>query len=98
MHKLQVASAIRKDEIIRNGFFILEKIILNYIGFVSQAQNEVFVSEMGVVLHHVPQDGPRADGDHWLRHIFGVTAQPHSGTAAEQYDFHVPTLLESSRI
>src|SRR5579863_1135977 len=43
---------------------------------------------MCIVFHDMPQHWPRANGNHRLRDIFGITSKPHSCAATEQYDFH----------
>src|SRR5579862_724533 len=57
-----------------------------------KAKNEILVAEMGVILHHVPQNRSRADLHHRLRDIFSISYS-QTLTAAEKNDFHNGCLL-----
>ncbi len=45
---------------------VVEEVVLDHIAAVAEAQDEVLVPEVRVVLHHVPEDRPIADGHHRL--------------------------------
>jgi len=53
-------------EIVGEGFLVVEEVLLDEVGAVPQAEDEVLVAEVGVELHDVPEDGPVADGHHGL--------------------------------
>ncbi len=93
--ELDRATAVRVDEIVEDALVVFEKEVLDRRPAVAQAQDEVLVAEVGVVLHQVPQDGPGADLDERLRDHVRVLAKPHAETAAEKNDFH--SLLTTDR-
>src|SRR5262249_51469749 len=53
-----------------------------------EAEDEILMAEMGIVLHHVPQNGTLVDFHQRLRNILGIFAESHAETAAEEDDFH----------
>jgi len=71
---------------------VREEVVLDHVRAESEAQDEVGVSVVGVVLHHVPQDRAVPDVHHRLRDVLRVLSQPHAETAAEQNDFHAGDL------
>jgi hypothetical protein len=71
-----------QNEVIGSAFVVIEEVILDGVGAMSQAEDKILVPEVGVVLHHVPQDRPVADMHHRLGHIFGI-ANPHALPAAK---------------
>src|SRR6266436_7926093 len=73
----------------------MEEVLLNGIGAVAQAQNEVLVAEMRVILHDVPQNRPVANGNHGLGDIISILPQAHSESAAKDNDFHLRYSLPS---
>src|SRR5262245_55844966 len=56
VEKLKVLAAFPQDKIVGKTFIVVQKIILDEICGVTKAENKVFVSVMGVVLHDVPED------------------------------------------
>ncbi len=67
---------------------VVHEVILDDIGLVSQAKNKILVSKMGVILHHVPQNGAVPDRYHGFWNLLRVLAQPHPLPAAKQDNFH----------
>ena len=61
---------------------------LDDVGLVAEAQHEIAMPVLAVVLHHVPQDRLLADRDHGLGDVLGVVADAGAETAAEQNDLH----------
>src|SRR6185503_5468879 len=59
----------------------------------AEAEDEVLVPEVGVVLHQVPEDRPVADLDHRLGDLAGVLTQARAQPAAEQDHLHVRSSL-----
>ena len=91
-HQLELLPALRQDEVVRQRLGVVQEIVLDDIAAISEAQHEVLVPEVGVVLHHVPQNRPVADGHHRLRHVLSGLPNPHAETAAKQHDLHLRIL------
>src|SRR5258708_36533406 len=73
----------------------MEEVLLNGISAVAQAQNEVLVAEMRVILHDVPQNRPVTNGNHGLGDIISILPQAHSESAAKDNNFHLHYSLPS---
>src|SRR6185369_4800628 len=72
---------------------VAEEELLDHVGLVAEAEDEVLVPEVGVVLHQVPEDRPVADLDHRLGDLAGVLTQARAQPAAEQDHLHVRSSL-----
>src|SRR2546422_3745239 len=70
--KLHSLAAVQEREVIRDALAVLEKVVFDGISAMTEAQDELLVSEVSIVLHEVPENLPVVDGHHWLRHTFGV--------------------------
>src|SRR5207248_8135870 len=66
----------------------VEEELLDHVGVVAEAEDELRVPEVRVVLHQVPEDRAVADLDHRLRDLSRVLAQPGAKAPAEQDDLH----------
>jgi hypothetical protein len=86
--QLDPARAVREHEIVRQALVVIQEIFLDGVALVAEAQDEVGVPEMSVVLHHVPEDGAIPEGHQRLWNFFGIIAQARAETTAEQDDFH----------
>src|SRR5262249_28721937 len=64
------------------------KIMFDRLSLVAETKNEIRVAVMGIVFHHMPEDGHVADFDQRFRDILRMILEPHSKAAAKQYDFH----------
>ena len=69
---------------------VIEEELLDDIRLVAEAQNEVSVTVLAVILHQMPKDRLVADRDHRLRDVFRVIADARAETAAEENCFHGP--------
>ncbi len=78
----------REHEVVRERLLVVEEVVLDDVGLVAQAEDELLVPEVRVVAHHVPQDGPVPDRDHRLGQELRVVPQAQSLAAAEQNDLH----------
>jgi hypothetical protein len=67
----------------------VEKILLDGIGAIAEAQNEILVAEVRVVLHYVPEHWPVADWHHGFGNMVRIFPQAHPKTAAKNDDFHL---------
>ena len=67
---------------------VVEEELLDDVGLVAEAQHEIAVTVLAVILHHVPQDRLMADRDHRLRDALGIFADARAEPAAEQNDLH----------
>ena len=63
--EFDLLAALRPDEIVRDGLIVLQEVILDHVTFVAKTKNEILVAEVGVVLHQVPEDRPRARSAPW---------------------------------
>ena len=86
---LERLAAAAEHEVVRDRLVIAQEIVLDHLGPIAQAEDEVLVPEVRVVAHDVPQDRARADGDHRLGDGFVVFAQAETLASAEQDDLHV---------
>ena len=59
LQQVDLAPALGQDEVVRHALVVLEEELLDLVAAVAEAQDEVLVPEVGVVLHQVPQDRPR---------------------------------------
>ena len=59
--QFELLAAFRQDEVVRQALAVVEEVILDDIAAIAQADDEIVVAVVGVVLHHVPQDRPIAD-------------------------------------
>ena len=75
LHRL---AAVREHEVVGDRLVVVEEVVLDGVGLVAEAEDEVLVPVVGVVAHHVPQDRPVADGHHRLGHGLRELAQPHA--------------------
>ncbi len=80
--------AAGQHEVVGDRLVVVHEVALDVGGAVAEAQDKVLVPVVGVILHQVPQDGARADGDHRLGDGAGVIPDPHSFATAEEDDFH----------
>lgn len=92
-----IVAATLEHEVVRQPLLVLEEVLLDVAGAVAEAEHEIVVPLVGVVLHDVPQDGPRADRHERLRHAVVELVHPHPLSAAEQYDLHHPLLEDRCR-
>src|SRR6267378_3477292 len=86
--EIDLTAALAHDKIVGDGLVILEEVLLDAVGLIAKAQDEVLVAEMRVVSHHVPEDRPVADGDQGLRDGLGIIPESHAEAATEKNDFH----------
>src|SRR5262249_42381141 len=85
---LDLLAEARDDAVAVRGLPIVKKVFLDDVGFVSEAQDEVLVPILAVVLHHVPQDRLMSDRHHGLRNAFRIFANSGPEPTAEQDDLH----------
>src|SRR4029079_18800698 len=87
VQQLQFFRSAGQNKVVGSALIVIKEIILDSVGAMSQAQNEVLVAEVGVVLHHVPQNGPVSDIHHGLGRIFSV-AYPQTLPSAKKNHLH----------
>ena len=92
---IDAGTAVAGGGAVAHRLVVAEKETPDVLGLVAKAQHEVREPEVGVVLHHVPQNWPATDRDHRLADrleagIVGV-AHPQSLPAAEDDDLHRPS-------
>ena len=67
----------------------MTEIILDRLALISEGKDKVFVSELRIILHNVPEDGMCTDINHRLGTKLRLLAKPGAFAAAEYDDFHV---------
>ena len=88
--ELNVAAAVRENEIVGYRFLVREEVVLDRLAPVAEAEDEFGVPPRGVPLHDVPEDRPSSDGDHRLGNPLGCLAHADTEAAAEDHDLHLP--------
>ena len=68
----------------------VEEVLLDDLGPVAEAEDEVVVPPRRIPLHDVPEDRLTADRDHRLRDPLGRLAHADAHPAAEDDDLHAP--------
>jgi len=75
-------------KVVGDALVVVEEVILDDVGLVAEAEDEVLVPVMGVELHQVPHDRPVADRHHGLGNVLAVIAEAKTLAAAEKNNFH----------
>src|SRR6266403_921958 len=91
IHQLDLTTAPGKNEVVGPGLFVVEEVLLDDVSTIPEAEDEVGVTIVSVVLHQVPEDRPMSDLHHWLRNIVTCLSQTHTETTAKDDDLHAPT-------
>ena len=94
---MHVPPAAAEDEVVAEGFLVVEEVPLDGVGAVAEAEDEVLVPVVGVVLHQVPDDRAVADGHHGLGDVFRVVAEAQALAAAEETTFMVRPVRSTVR-
>ena len=66
VQQLKILPALREDEVVRQALAVIQEVVLDDIRAISEAEHEVAMSVVGVVLHDVPQYRAIPDVDHGL--------------------------------
>ena len=90
--KLHLAAKARDDAVGVGLRPEVQEEILDDIGLVAKAQHEVFVAELAVVVHQMPQDRLVADRDHRLGNSLGHIPDAGSEASAKEDRFHLSTV------
>src|SRR5262249_6079301 len=72
---------------------VASEVVLNYICLVTETQDEILVSVMGIILHHMPQNWAIANRHHWLWRCLRIFAHAHSKTATKQNHSHIVRMI-----
>src|SRR5689334_15106654 len=72
VEELKLFTATGKDEVVRHTLVIVQKVILHDVSAVTEAEDKVFVPEMRVVLHDMPQDRAITDLHHRFGYVFRI--------------------------
>ena len=88
VEELYVAAVARDHAVGESLRPAVEEEILDDVGLVAKAKNELVVAIVAVILHHVAQDRLMAERDHRLRQALGIVADAGSKSAAEEDDLH----------
>jgi len=88
VHELDLLPALGQHEVVRETLVVIQEELADHIAPVPETQDEVLVTKMRVVAHHVPENRLVADVHEWLRYRIGVFPQPRAKATAEKNDFH----------
>ena len=97
VHEIQLLAAFRQGEVIGDPLLVLEEELLDDVRLVAEAQHEILVAEVRVVLHDMPKNRSVTDLHHRLRYVSRRLAQPGPEATAEQNNLHRFLPLRSSR-
>jgi hypothetical protein len=61
-----------QDEVVGHAFVVVEEVVFDDVRTITETKNELLVTEMRVVLHHVPQNRPVSDVRHGLGKLFRI--------------------------
>ena len=78
----------RQHEVVGDRLVVVHEVTFDMVGAVAEAEDEVLVAVVGVVLHQVPEHRPVPDTDHRLGQRPGMLPDAHALSSAEQNDFH----------
>src|SRR5215469_5297854 len=98
IEELQLFPATRHNKVVRGTFVVIQKVVLDGVGAMAEAQNKVLMAEMRVVLHDVPENRPVANVHHGLGDGLRIVAKTHSQTATKQHNFHIFTPSRGSSL
>jgi hypothetical protein len=73
IEQIDLLATTRKNKIVGSALVVIEKVIFDDFGSISQAQNEVFMPKVSVIFHNMPENRPVTDLHHRLGNIFRVT-------------------------
>jgi hypothetical protein len=88
VEKAEILAAVGQHEVVGDALVVIQEISLDDIRLVPETEDEVAVTVMRVILHHVPENRPITDGHQRLRDVLGVFSQSHTESTAEQHDLH----------
>ena len=67
---------------------IMAEVILDHLSPVSQGQDKILMTEMGVILHDMPENGTFPDIHHRFGTKFRLLTQTGTSTTAKNDHFH----------
>ena len=85
---LDLLAEIRDDAIARCRLLVAQEIVLDDVCLVSKAKNEIPMTVLAIVLHHMPQNRLVSDRHHRLWNALRVFANTGAQSPAEQNNFH----------
>src|SRR5262245_1932623 len=86
-------AAFGHDKVIRKAFVVVQKILLDQVTSISEAKDELLMSKMSKVLHHMPEYWAVPDRHHRLWDVLSVVAQSQTQAPTEQHHLHMNLLL-----
>src|SRR5262245_14784635 len=81
--QFNVFASVGKNEVVGSALAIVQKIMFDRFGLVAETKDKISMSIVGIVFHHMPQDGHIADFNQRFRHILRMILEPHSEAAAK---------------
>src|SRR5215207_434194 len=86
--EFDVAPSVGQDEIVGMRLVVVEKELFDHLRLVTEAENEILVSMVSVVLHDVPEDRTTSDRHHGLRDARRGLGHAETRSTAEDDDLH----------
>src|SRR5262249_37026751 len=74
--KFQALAAFGENEVVRQTFIVIKKVLLDQVTAIPEAKNEFITPKMSKIFHHVPEDRTVSDWHHGLWNLVGIVAQP----------------------
>ncbi len=72
-----------RRKIVRLESIVVEEIVFDGVALPAEAQDEFFVTPVGVILHHVQEDGAVVDVHQRFGNILSMLAEPHAESTAK---------------
>jgi hypothetical protein len=92
-NRLDLGAETRDDAVSVGVRPIVEEELFDCVCLITEAQDEVLVSILAIIVHQMPENRLVTDGDHRLWDRFGVVAYPGAETSAEENGFHAVTIF-----
>src|ERR1700677_2386422 len=81
-------AVIRNDAVAVGPPVRVQKVVLDDVSLVTEAQHKIAMSVLAVVIHDVSKDRLMTNGDHWLWYGLGILSDASPETAAKQNNLH----------
>src|SRR5262245_21871630 len=85
---LDVLATLREHEVVGQTLVVVQEVLLDRVTAKAEAENEVVVPEVRIILHQMPDDRPVADVHHRLGDRLRVLPEPGAQTTAEEHELH----------
>jgi hypothetical protein len=93
---INLFAIVRNDQVTVGPSVQFEKIFLYDVRLVTQAQYEIPMPVLTVIMHDMSQDRLLAHRNHGLGNALGIFSNPSPKATAEQHDLHPTELSEDN--